>query len=412
MAVQLGATAQAAAVRSVMQVAISKILLFAPAHASTLSRMKIVEASHVKTMGTDGVTIWWNPKWVNTMPWQEIGFVLLHEVDHRHLCHSWRFGSRDPYTWNVAGDARINADLISYCAAVSLPFKFPAGGVTFPWVSSDMTTEQIYEKLIADNGGKPLPREGKLQAGFSGSQGSGGAESDEGDGDGSGDGDGDEGGEQDLFPAPSDASEADAACDLASAINIGQAMGKGAAHHEREMEQVKDRMVDWKALLSAKILAAIGADDWGFRRARISGMRNGVVLPTLMGNRVESVTVCIDTSGSHWHLISQCFAEVKAIFEAVNPQKVYVLQGDTELADEQMFENASEIDYVAKGGGGSDFRAILERAREIDSTATIFITDGDGNWPDEPIPKLITVLVGHYGGPDNVPYGDVIEVRE
>jgi predicted metal-dependent peptidase len=372
--------------KEIMRTAISKILLFSPAHAATLSKMRLVEDPDCPSMKTDGKTIWWGPEFAGSMTWQELGFVLMHETDHRHLCHSWRFGQRDPQMWNVAGDARINADLVAYCQAASLPFRMPdVGGVLFPWVTSEMTTEAIYDILESKT-----PPEGS-----SGSAGFGGGE-----------------GQQDLMPAPADAKEVDAISDLADATAMAQSMGMSPGHLLREMEQVKDRMVDWKSLLATKIRAVIGFDDWGYRRARVSGMRNGVVLPTLMGNKVESVTVIIDSSGSHWHLISQCFAEVKAIFEAVNPSRVHVLQGDTKLCSEQEFTSPSEISYEARGGGGSDFRAVLERARELDSTATVFITDGDGKWPDVEVPKLITVLVGHYGGRNNVPYGEVVEARE
>lgn len=372
--------------KEVMRTAISKILLHSPAHAATLSKMKLIEDPDCPSMSTDGRTIWWGTEFAGTMAWQELGFVLMHEVDHRHLCHPWRFGQRDPYLWNIAGDARINADLIAYCQAAGLPFRKPANsGVLFPWVTPDMTTEAIYDKLEEQHSGSPPPQ-------------------------GSGFGEGE--GEADMLPAPADAKEVDAISDLADAVAMSQAMGHTPGHLTREMEQVKDRMVDWKALLATKIRAVIGFDDWGYRRARVSGMRNGVVLPTLMGNKVEAVTVIIDSSGSHWHLIAQCFAEVKAIFEAVNPSRVHVLQGDTQLTSEQEFHSPSEIAYEAKGGGGSDFRAVLERARELDATATVFITDGDGKWPDIEVPKLITVLVGHYGGRNNVPYGEVVEARE
>jgi predicted metal-dependent peptidase len=370
-----------------MRTAISKILLHSPAHAATLSKMKLIEDPDCPSMKTDGKSIWWGPEFCASLGWQELGFVLMHEVDHRHLCHSWRFGQRDPYLWNIAGDARINVDLIAYCQAANLPFRKPAdSGVLFDWVTPDMTTEAIYDKLEAQSSGRPPPQKG---AGF-------------------GEGEG----ELDLLPAPADAKEVDAISDLADAVAMAKSMGHTPGHLNREMEQVKDRLVDWKSLLATKIRAVIGFDDWGYRRARVSGMRNGVVLPTLMGNKVEAVTVIIDSSGSHWHLIAQCFAEVKAIFEAVNPSRVHVLQGDTRITSEQEFHSPSEITYEAKGGGGSDFRAVLERARELDSTATVFITDGDGQWPTEEVPKLITVLVGHYGGRNNVPYGEVVEARE
>lgn len=373
--------------KEVMATAMSKILLHSPAHAATLSKMKLIEDPDCPSMKTDGKTIWWGPKFCATLSWQELAFVLCHEVDHRHLCHPWRFGQRDPYMWNIAGDARINADLIAYCQAAGLPFRKPAdSGVLFDWVTPDMTTEGIYDRLEAQNSGRPPPQQG------------------------SGFGDGE--GESDMMEAPADAKEVDAISDLADAVAMSRSMGHTPGHLVREMEQVRDRMVDWKSLLATKIRAVIGFDDWGYRRARVSGMRNGVVLPTLMGNKVEAVTVIIDSSGSHWHLIAQCFAEVKAIFEAVNPSRVHVLQGDTQITSEQEFHSPSEIEYEARGGGGSDFRAVLERARELDSTATVFITDGDGRWPDVEVPKLITVLVGHYGGHSNVPYGEVVEARE
>lgn len=387
--------------KEVMRTAISKILLFAPAHAATLSKMRLIEDPGCPSMKTDGKTIWWGPEFCASLTWQELGFVLMHEVDHRHLCHPWRFGQRDPYMWNIAGDARINVDLVAYCQAANLPFKKPAdSGVWFDWVTPDMTTEAIYDIIEAKSGGSGRPPPGKGDG-----QG-------EGQGDQQGAGFGNEEGELDMLPAPADAKEVDAISDLADATAMGKAMGLMPGHLVREMEQVKDRMVDWKSLLATKIRAVIGFDDWGYRRARVSGMRNGVILPTLMGNKVEAVTVIIDSSGSHWHLIAQCFSEVKAIFEAVNPSRVHVLQGDTQITSEQEFHSPSEITYEAKGGGGSDFRAVLERARELDSTATVFITDGDGQWPKEEVPKLITVLVGHYGGRNNVPYGDVVEARE
>lgn len=373
---------------NIMTQALSKILLYAPAHATTLSKMKIIEDPDCPSMCTDGRTIKYGPAFVNALTWQEVGFVLMHETDHRHLCHNWRFGQRDPLLWNIAGDARINADLQAYIRAVGSPFKMPVGGVSFTWVTPDMTTEQIYAQLEEDyppysNGYK------QLSAGFSGNA-----------------------GEQDITQAPATAHEADAVADTAAAAGIGQAMGNAPAHLVREVQAVRERMVDWRSLLSARIRAIIGADDWGYRRARTSGIRNGVILPTLHGNKVQAVTVCIDTSGSHWHLIDQCFAEVKSIFEAVNPQEVYVLQGDTHLCAENRYTNAAEVTYEASGGGGSDFRQMLERAREIDAVATVFITDADGNWPKEPIPNLITVLVGHYGSTRQVPYGDIVEVRE
>src|SRR5574343_546255 len=224
--------------RTNMRTAISKILLHSPAHAATLSKMKLVEDPDCPSMKTDGRTIWWGPEFCGSISWQELGFVLCHETDHRHLCHPWRFGQRDPYLWNIAGDARINADLIAYCQAAALPFRKPDdSGILFDWVTPDMTTEAIYDRLEEESGrsGRPPPQ----GAGF-----------------------GDAEGEQDMMQAPADAKEVDAISDLADATAMAKSMGHTPGHLVREMEQVKDRMVDWKSLLATKIRAVIGFDDW------------------------------------------------------------------------------------------------------------------------------------------------------
>jgi predicted metal-dependent peptidase len=387
--------------KEVMRTAISKILLFAPAHAATLSKMRLIEDPSCPSMKTDGKTIWWGPEFCAALTWQELGFVLMHEVDHRHLCHPWRFGQRDPYMWNIAGDARINVDLVAYCQAANLPFKKPAdSGVWFDWVTPDMTTEAIYDIIEAKSGASGRPPPGQGQGDGKGEQ--------------QGAGFGNEEGELDMLPAPADAKEVDAISDLADATAMGKAMGLSPGHLVREMEQVKDRMVDWKSLLATKIRATIGFDDWTYRRARVSGMRNGVVMPTLGGNRVECVVVVIDTSGSHWHLTEQCFAEVRAVFQAVNPSRVIVIQTDTHITDLQEYTNASDVKLEAKGGGGSHFVEALEKADTYDASAVVFISDFEGQWPKEPVRNFIGVLVGHYGGRHSAPdwVDNIVEVRE
>ena len=72
-------------------------------------QMKIYISGDVKTMATDGYSIFINPMFVmEELSKKEVVFVLAHEIMHCVLLHMSRRGSRDPEKWNKAGDYVIN----------------------------------------------------------------------------------------------------------------------------------------------------------------------------------------------------------------------------------------------------------------------------------------------------------------
>src|SRR5580698_8471798 len=95
-----------------LQKARTTLLLDHPFFGSLLFRLKGRESRSVKTMATDGVTLYWNPWFVETLNTAALAGTLAHEVMHPALHHHVRRSGRDPARWNVACDYAINPLLI------------------------------------------------------------------------------------------------------------------------------------------------------------------------------------------------------------------------------------------------------------------------------------------------------------
>jgi predicted metal-dependent peptidase len=63
-------------------------------------------------MATDGVSLFFNPDFVDTLSAAELARVLAHEVADPALQHHTRRGDRSPKRWNMACDYAINPLLI------------------------------------------------------------------------------------------------------------------------------------------------------------------------------------------------------------------------------------------------------------------------------------------------------------
>jgi predicted metal-dependent peptidase len=77
-----------------------------------LFRLKGEECRSIRTMATDGVSLYWNPEFVETLNAATLAGTLAHEVMHPALHHHVRRSGRDPVRWNVACDYAINPLLV------------------------------------------------------------------------------------------------------------------------------------------------------------------------------------------------------------------------------------------------------------------------------------------------------------
>ncbi len=114
-----------------------------PFFGSLLFRLKGRESRSIPTMATDGVSLYFNPDFVDTLNSATLAGVLAHEVMHPALQHHVRRSGRDPMRWNEACDYAINPLLLD--AGLSLP-----NGVLVDHRFRGMSAEQIYNLRDAE----------------------------------------------------------------------------------------------------------------------------------------------------------------------------------------------------------------------------------------------------------------------
>ena len=131
-----------------IQKARTALLLDHPFFGSLLYRLKDRESHAVKTMATDGVSLLWNPEFVETLTAATLAGTLAHEVMHPALRHHLRRSRREPKRWNIACDYAINPLLVD--AGLKLP-----EGVLLESRFRGMSAEQIYNLLESEEESDP-----------------------------------------------------------------------------------------------------------------------------------------------------------------------------------------------------------------------------------------------------------------
>src|ERR1700674_2677540 len=126
-----------------IQKARTSLILDHPFFGSLLFRLKGRECRSIQTMATDGVSLFYNPEFVETLNAATLAGTLAHEVMHPALHHHVRRSGRDPKRWNIACDYAINPLLVD--AGLSLP-----EGVLLDDRFRAMSAEQIYNLIESE----------------------------------------------------------------------------------------------------------------------------------------------------------------------------------------------------------------------------------------------------------------------
>lgn len=122
----------------------------------TMAGLKTVAVKTVKTAATDGKTVYYSPKFFETLSDEEKMFVYAHEVMHVAFNHILRSKDRDHKLWNIATDAVINQMLKSE----GLPLV--QKGVNME-EAIHHSAEEMYEKLLKEKQQKGQNQKSKGQ---------------------------------------------------------------------------------------------------------------------------------------------------------------------------------------------------------------------------------------------------------
>ena len=130
-----------------IQKARTALLLDHPFFGSLLFCLGARPTTSIQTMATDGISLFYNPDFVDTLNAAELIGTLAHEVLHPALQHHMRRGDRNRKRWNIACDYAINPLLLD--AGLTLPKD-----VLIDHRFRGMSAERIYN-LIEEQGTDP-----------------------------------------------------------------------------------------------------------------------------------------------------------------------------------------------------------------------------------------------------------------
>jgi predicted metal-dependent peptidase len=143
--------------------------------------------------------------------------------------------------------------------------------------------------------------------------------------------------------------------------------------------------------------------------------RAGVCLPfspDATKKRGSRLAVALDTSGSiNKELLGRFLAEISALCE-LNQRNLVLIIGDAEvhqIAEIDWRDAGRELACLRyTGGGGTDFRPLIEAAAEFAPDALIYLTDLFGVSGDAP---YFPVIWATHGVAGNAPWGEQIKLK-
>ncbi len=357
---------------------------------------RFVPSQQLPIAATDGKDIFFNRKYLLSLPTDQQDGLLLHEVLHAALLHVPRRGMRDRTLWNIAADIVVNGIIFQQDV-----FKLPPGGLRDPNLEH-LSVEEIYELLLKDTSQTPnLLNPDLLESPPGDSQGEANSTNSEITRDG-----------DSLSSAKKAALEThwQNALQQAAVIDRTINQGKLPAGMERELSALTTAQIDWRAYLW-RYLVQTPTDFSGFDR-RFIGRR--LYLETLQGESVQ-VYVAVDTSGSiEQQQLRMFLSEVQGILNSYPHLKCELYYIDAEAHGPYELNPDSTLPK-AQGGGGTSFVPFFEKVTASWDGQTqgvcVYLTDGYGTFPDKH-PDLPTLWVVTPGGLslEAFPFGEAVRL--
>ena len=415
------------------------LLMDHPFFGALIFRLKLVSAPGIKTMATDGVSLFYNPTFVESLTPSQLVGCLAHEVMHPGLQHHTRRGDRDPRKWNEAADYAINPMLRD--AGLDLP-----EGVLLDDQYRGMSAEQIYNVRDLSSPQDPSQSQDNSSSGSS-SNSSNNSGAEQGSGEQSEDSPSSEtpdSNQPQQSAEPNDANEPDP---VESEGGFGQVMdapnaeapGQALSEAQRSMEEAVWRAAVEQAAIASTMAGKLPAGlarslqesngakvDWRdqFRRAFTGTLptdyswakpnrrylHTGLYLPGIQKQGIGEIAVAVDCSGSvSDRVLGQFLAEINALVGEHSPETLHVLYFDTMVHRHDRFSSGETVSLVPTGGGGTEFAPAIEYLEEqgIRPHTLIYLTDLYGSFPKiEPDYPVLWVSTS----PQTAPFGETIHV--
>ena len=376
-------------------------------YATILLQQEIIEDNSAKnpTFYVDGKRLAYNSKFADSLSFDEIKGVLVHEIMHLTLLHHCRMGKRDSKIWNEACDFSINRELINS------GFKLPKG-VLLDNRFDGKNAEEIYRILYLEEMKKEREKEKSEEKGedesSESSESSGGNSSsddfnsDSDDSDNSNDenqddeennsnsSDSENGKEEEkpvtfgeIRPATEESSEETAKIQSKQAMSIAKAAGELPCGSIIDMiENSYKPKFDWRGIIN-QFVSEITQKDYSFECPDRRFLQDGIILPDFHSKAPANIIVAIDCSGSvQLDEVRAIVEETRHCLDVMSEDKenatLTVLYFDHIVQGMEVFESGSDIKPNPKGGGGTDYAPIFKYISDNDLKCDALVTVTDG----------------------------------
>lgn len=383
----------------------------------------------VPTARTNGRDTIYGREFVDALTDKELAFLVMHENMHkcyRHLTTWRRLYDEDSKLANAACDYVINLQLVRLDPQETM-IAMPRDKVTgrliglFDVRFDGMDAKQVFDILKEERRrrGGSGSEEGEGDEGVSTGGQPGNNRQDVDDSTGGGLDEHDWEGAQEM-----DAQEAEQLeRDIDHALRQGSIYaGKVGGSVPRGIDALLAPKVNWREVLRQFVKTSLRdreAPSW--RKAHKRYLWQDIILPAIMGRRVKSLVVAVDTSGSiQGPILTSFLSEIDAIARDTRPQRVDLIYWDARIASHEVYlaPNVKSLVGMTKpeGGGGTDPDVIppFLKEKKIEPDAIVVLSDGymsssKAAWSGVTAPVL-WCLIGN--SRFEIPCGKTVKVSE
>jgi len=420
---------------------VTALLRDQPFFGSLALRLPLIEDPSRKTLASDGRILRYNPEWVLETGADLIQTALARVVLTCGLKHHTRRGERNHERWQRA------SQLVTHGLLRADGFTLPPNAEAWDGLSA----EQAYERLPEPQGNGSDGASGKgdgAGAPSPGNQGSPPPGSSPGhkpqpqsdnaadippsvDPAGTGEvldlpsctpagGDTADGDPADGNSANSpDIDAEEQAWDQAmyQAASVARAAGKMPGAVECTLRAAHRKPLDWRSLLRRFMLDTAENDyTWSYPNRRF--IDAGLYLPSVRSEGMDAIAFIVDTSKSVViPALQRTWAEIREIAAELRPERIYVLQVDTDLhrIDEYGPDELPE-QLDVKGRGGTDFRPGFRWIQEqgLRLACCLYFTDMECTRHPAIPPDYPVIWINQGPAPEDryrQPWGERIDLR-
>lgn len=323
--------------------------------------LNFVWATGLNTAANDGKTFWWDPKDFLRCDIEERASTIMHELWHVARLHKLRGEGKCPDVWNEACDILINRDLV----------KMGYQGIKAPWwilrpeFDHLETEEDIYNALPKNGGGGSHGsncQHGQIAVTSQVAQ--------------------------QMVNATVKA--------IQSAKMAGQA-GAIPGNLESVIEAYLAPKIPWETHLY-RWMQDLLDEDYTWRRP--NRRFQDIYLPSRFTDdgRLEHLIYYLDVSGSVGDdEVLRFNSEIAYVKRTFKPRKLTLVQFDTRITSETVFEEHEPFEkLVVVGRGGTSLEPVRKHILDNNPTAAIVFSDlYCAPMAPGPLPPIIWVAVGN-----------------